>query len=87
MAERFIDEHPEETVAILSKATRLPPEVARAAMARHRYRMRLDADIVGSLQRISDFLHEQRKIDRVPDIAAVGDESLLKTNSWKKQPQ
>ncbi len=70
-AERFVTEHPAEAAVILGKGNGLPAEVARKAMARHRYMLRLDERILKSLETTARFLHAQQKIPRVPDFKAV----------------
>ncbi|OQX16105.1 MAG: hypothetical protein BWK76_12125 [Desulfobulbaceae bacterium A2] len=67
-AERFIRQHPEETIAILGKETGLPVAIARAAMERHSYHVQLDAPTMASLHQIAAFLLEQKKIQQLPDI-------------------
>jgi aliphatic sulfonates family ABC transporter substrate-binding protein len=76
-AERFIAAQPDETAALLARATGLAPETARRAMERHAYRLTLDPDILSSLQDTARFLKGQGIIEAVPDFArAISPECL-----------
>lgn len=67
-AEAFIRNHPDETAALMSRVTALPPAVAKQAMERHEYRLRLDETILSSLQQTARFLSDQKKIASIPDL-------------------
>jgi|GEM_PF-394885 len=68
-AERFVQDHPGQTVDIMAKATGLPLEVVRSAMARHAYALTMDDTIIGSLSETAVFLKRSGNIERVPDFA------------------
>ena len=68
-AEAFVRDHPDETTALLSRCTGLPLEVAKIAMGRHEYRLRLDESIVSSLRQTARFLLDQKKIASMPDLS------------------
>lgn len=70
-AERFVQDHPEQTVDIMAKATGLPPEVVRSAMARHAYTLTMDDTIMGSLSETAAFLKRSGNIKKVPDFATT----------------
>lgn len=73
-AEHTITTDPEKTAATLAAITGLTPEVARAAMARHRYTLTLDETITNSLRQTAAFLQSQGTIETPPDFttAATG---------------
>ena len=70
-AETFVVENPEETAKILAEATGLTPEVARYAMTKHSYRLRLDEAIMESLNKTAEFLKDQKIISAIPDFPSV----------------
>jgi len=70
-AETFVIENPEETAKILAEATGLTPVVARYAMAKHSYRLRLDEAIMESLNKTAEFLKDQKIISVIPDFPSV----------------
>lgn len=70
-AERFVRENPAETAGIVAKEDRLSAELARKAMARHSYRLQLDAATINSLNSTAAFLKEQKKLQQLPDLHAV----------------
>ncbi len=74
-AERFIRTHPQETAQILTKITGLPVVVAKKAMERHTYQLRLDSQIKASLQMTARFLKNENKITISPPWTKVLDTS------------
>ena len=78
-AEAFIAGRPEETAALLARATGLAPETARRAMGRHDYRLRLDREILSSLEDTGRFLKGQGIIEAVPDVAGAAAPECLDT--------
>jgi sulfonate transport system substrate-binding protein len=84
-AERFIRENPTETAAILGKEDRLSAELARKAMTRHSYTLRLDDTVLKSLAQTSRFLYGQRKISQLPDLKAVVSTRLLELSALPKK--
>jgi hypothetical protein len=54
----------------MAHATGLAPATTRTAMQRHRYHLRLDAEIISSLEQTARFLKSQNIISRVPDLGA-----------------
>jgi ABC-type nitrate/sulfonate/bicarbonate transport system substrate-binding protein len=78
-AEAFIAERPDETAAILARTTGLDPATARQAMGRHDYRLRLDPEILSSLQDTARFLKGQGIIEAVPDIPGATSPECLHT--------
>ena len=70
-AETFVLENPEETAMILVEVTGLTPEVARYAMTKHSYRLRLDEAIMESLNKTAEFLKDQKIISAIPDFPSV----------------
>ena len=72
-AEAYVAAHPEETAALLAAQTGLPPDVARAAMARHAYALRADDALRASLTQTAAFLVREGVIDKAPDMAAAVD--------------
>jgi len=79
-AEQFIRQQPAEAMTIISKETGLTPEMTRAAMQRHSYRMQLDAVTRQSLNKTALFLKEQKKIGQLPDLTKVTDFRFLQEN-------
>lgn len=65
-ATAFIEDHPEEAVAIQAAQSGLAPEVIRKAMAYHHYGLSLDDNVQGSLAITAEFLWDIGKIERVP---------------------
>jgi ABC-type nitrate/sulfonate/bicarbonate transport system substrate-binding protein len=84
-AERFICENPAETAAILGKEDRLSAELARKAMTRHSYSLRLDDTVLKSLAQTARFLHGQHKISQMPDLKAVVSTRLLEISALPKK--
>ena len=79
-AEKFIHQQPAEAMTIISKETGLTPEMTRAAMLRHSYRLQLDANTIQSLNKTALFLKEQKKIGQLPDLTKVIDPRFLPAN-------
>ena len=65
----YIKAHPDETTALLGETTGLPQVVARVAMERHDYLLRLDETIVLSLRQTAVFLVNHQKIAAIPDLS------------------
>ena len=70
-AEQTIAADPEAAATTLAKITGLTPEVARAAMARHRYTLTIDETITNSLRQTAAFLQSQGTIETIPDFTAA----------------
>jgi aliphatic sulfonates family ABC transporter substrate-binding protein len=79
-AEQFVRDRPDETAEMLARATGLPSDVARRAMARHSYRLQLDDQTLTSLTRTAEFLRQQKQIDALPDFAAAASRDYLPAN-------
>jgi len=67
-AERYAAEHPEETADIMAAETGLDSATTRRAMQRHEYRLRLDEDVLSSLEQTAGFLKSQQIIGNTPDF-------------------
>jgi sulfonate transport system substrate-binding protein len=72
-AEAFIADHPEETAKLLAEQSGLDLPTTRQVMARHVYRVRLDAAIGSSLGQTAAFLKNEGIIENAPDLSAVVD--------------
>ena len=67
-AEQFVQAQPEHTATVLARVTGLSPELARQAIRRHTYEIRLDETIRLSLKQTAVFLQTQGIIPQVPDF-------------------
>jgi len=76
-AERFIAEKPDETAELLGRVVGLDRDVVARAMARHSYRLGLDAARLDSLQKVAVFLKEQGQIDVLPNMALAAKPQYL----------
>ncbi len=76
-AASFIAESPEEAAAIVARKTGLSPETAKRAMGHHYYRLQLDDSTMASLQKIADFLVDQKTLDSPPDLPVAIDKRYL----------
>jgi len=70
-AEQLIERDADAAAGEVAQAIGLPLEVARSAMRRHSYRLRLDADILNSLRQTAEFLQTQGVTQAVPDFKCV----------------
>jgi len=77
-AQRYAAEHPAETADIMAAETGLDPATTRRAMQRHEYRLRLDRDMVSSLEQTARFLKSQQIISEMPDFTLVADPQFLR---------
>ncbi|SCY06175.1 ABC transporter substrate-binding protein [Desulfoluna spongiiphila] len=77
-AEGFVRAHPEETAAIMARATGLPPEVMQSAMERHTYALTMDAPILSSLSETAAFLKAHGKVQKVPDFSTASTDRYLR---------
>lgn len=76
-AEVYIAEHPGEATEILASETGLPLTVTQMAMKRHQFRLRLDAEIISSLEQTANFLLDHNIIPELPDFAAITKRDLF----------
>jgi sulfonate transport system substrate-binding protein len=76
-ASSFIAENPEEAAAIVARKTGLSPATAERAMSHHYYGLQLDDSTMASLQKIADFLVEQKTLDSPPNLPAAVDKRYL----------
>ena len=85
-AERFVQDQPEPTAAILARATGLAPELVRRAMERHTFEIGLDDTIRTSLRRTAELLQTQGIIPQVPDFEAVVATQVKAELACRKRP-
>lgn len=76
-AASFIAQSPEEAAAIVARKTGLSQATAERAMSHHYYGLQLDDSTMASLQKIADFLVEQKTLDSPPDLPAAVDKRYL----------
>ena len=67
-AEHYAAAHPDETVRIMAGETGLALATTQRAMQRHRYHLRLDDEILSSLDQTARFLNTQKIIPNLPDF-------------------
>ncbi len=76
-AASFIVEHPDEAATIMATKTGLSQATAERAMSHHYYGLQLDDATTASLQKIADFLVEQKTLEVPPDWEKVIDRSFV----------
>jgi ABC-type nitrate/sulfonate/bicarbonate transport system substrate-binding protein len=69
-AQEFIKTNPQTSYEIISKATGLSLSSTKEAMAKHEYKVGFDDVSLKSLQKVANFLFEQKKIKSLPDFEA-----------------
>jgi sulfonate transport system substrate-binding protein len=67
-AEQYAAAHPDETFRIMAGETGLALATTQRAMERHRYHLRLDDEILSSLDQTARFLNAQKIIPNLPDF-------------------
>ena len=67
-AERYAADHPDETARIMAEETGLALTTTQMAMQRHKYDLRLDDEILTSLEKTARFLKTQKIISQLPDV-------------------
>jgi sulfonate transport system substrate-binding protein len=77
-AQEYVASNPNEVTTLISAETGLSLSSTRAAMLRHQYHLRLDSEIISSLKRTTNFLHDQKIIKTTPDWAKAVDGSFIK---------
>lgn len=82
-AERYVANNSEEAMQIITSETGLPLAITQMAMARHQFLLRLDSQIISSLEQTARFLKEQTIISELPDFAIAAKPDLLNTISME----
>jgi sulfonate transport system substrate-binding protein len=86
-AEAFVRKHPREAADLIGRVGGLSVRDAENSMKRHDFRLNLDGNTVGSLEKIAEFLKEQAKIKTVPEFSRVTDTSFLQSVRPRRQNQ
>jgi aliphatic sulfonates family ABC transporter substrate-binding protein len=73
----YVEDHPQESVAIMAKETGLSEATCQKAMEKHVYHLKLDSGIISSLEQTTSFLKRQGIIKDLPDLSTVIDSGLL----------
>ncbi len=76
-AQAYATTHPREVAALMSAETGLSPQSAQSAIGRHQYRLRMDKDIIASLQKTAEFLKAQKVIGQTPDWSHAIDSAIV----------
>ncbi len=70
-AAEIIEHDRTAAVAIIAKATGLPPDITAKAMDRHSYRLGLEESTLRSLRETAEFLRQQNVIKAVPELKVL----------------
>ncbi len=73
----YLKENPEETVELVAKETKLPPELVKKIMAKYTFAPQLTPEIAASLENTAAFLHEVGIIREPVDVEEVINYTIL----------
>jgi sulfonate transport system substrate-binding protein len=79
-AQQYAADHPDETAPMMAEETGLALATTRTAMQRHDYHLRLDDEILSSLNQTAVFLKDQKIIHNVPDFKTCAIPGMLNTS-------
>ncbi|SJZ30794.1 ABC transporter substrate-binding protein [Selenihalanaerobacter shriftii] len=77
-AAKFLQNNPDQAAQVVSKVTGLSPELAKKSMNYHYFKVDFNEEIKESLNNTAAFLYEYDKIQKIPKLEKVIDDSYLK---------